>query len=42
MCSCLPAAPQRRSLWEEWQSVLLLCLLYMIQGVPLGLSMGSM
>lgn len=30
------------SLASEWQSALLLVILYMIQGVPLGLSMGSM
>eukprot|EP00889_Picochlorum_renovo_P005421 jgi/Picre1/32451/NNA_007797.t1 len=30
------------SLKSEWQSALLLVILYMIQGVPLGLSMGSM
>lgn len=27
---------------DEWDSALLLVVLYMIQGVPLGLSMGSM
>ena len=33
---------ERHSLASEWQSALLLVVLYMIQGVPLGLSMGSM
>jgi len=30
------------SLGDEWPSAVLLVVLYMIQGVPLGLSMGSM
>jgi hypothetical protein len=33
---------QKPTLRQEWRSVALLVLLYMIQGVPLGLSMGSM
>ncbi|GAB4813183.1 hypothetical protein N2152v2_000229 [Parachlorella kessleri] len=36
------SSPERPTLREEWRSVALLVLLYMIQGVPLGLSMGSM
>lgn len=38
-----PAAPRRpSSLRDELPAVVLLVVLYMLQGVPLGLSMGSM
>ena len=37
-----PACAQKGSLRGEWGAVLLLVALYAIQGVPLGLSMGSM
>ena len=37
-----PRPLQPPSLREEWDSALLLTVLYMIQGIPLGLSMGSM
>jgi len=38
-----PLAPlQSPHIMDEWQNALLLVILYMIQGVPLGLSMGSM
>ena len=33
---------QQPRLVDEWSSVLVLILLYALQGVPLGLSMGSM
>ena len=33
---------QEPNLREEWGNALILVVLYMIQGVPLGLSMGSM
>lgn len=39
---CLVALQKSGSLKGEWGNVLLLVLLYAIQGVPLGLSMGSM
>ena len=37
-----PLPPQAPGLRDEWGNVLLLVVLYMIQGIPLGLSMGSM
>lgn len=36
------AAPGKSSLVDELPAVVLLVVLYMLQGVPLGLSMGSM
>jgi hypothetical protein len=33
---------QEPNIWEDWRNALLLIILYMVQGVPLGLSMGSM
>lgn len=39
----VPSQPQEESsLRSEWSSVLVLVVLYALQGVPLGLSMGSM
>ncbi len=36
------APPGKSSLLDELPAVVLLVVLYMLQGVPLGLSMGSM
>lgn len=40
-CVCCAVQPQA-SLRGEWVNVLLLVTLYAMQGVPLGLTMGSM
>lgn len=33
---------QDRTLWQDTPNMLVLVLLYMMQGVPLGLTMGAM
>ena len=35
-------AMQDRTLWQDTPNMLVLVLLYMMQGVPLGLTMGAM
>lgn len=40
--TCFLLVMQDRTLWQDMPNMLVLVLLYMMQGVPLGLTMGAM